>query len=186
MFVSQIHNPPPTPFFGQMAQTTEQGLFSAGNSSGTRERNVHPIGTRSFQGGKTFRKLDLTTQGAATNEINQVDCGKIVLLDMAGQNGVQTLTFPSAVNCAGQTIEVILETSSASGGNLVITFTGGCRGAFILNAAASLSTVASDGSDTTLTMILPVLGTHLSATSNGSYWIVSGMATATASGTAFS
>ena len=173
-----------------MAQSTEQGLFSTGNASGTRERVVNPLTHNGFNSAVDFGHIDgtLATLGAVatTHTLTKDDVGRILRLDLTGQTAVQTLVVPHPRTCSGQTIEIIQITDSASGGNLVIDVDVYEMEGFLFNIAGA--TVTSDsiinGTDTEFTVTLPLAGSQCKFVSDGNTWFLSGTMIATSSASA--
>ena len=156
-----------------MAQSSEQALFSSGNTTATRERQITAANlTRHANATTDIVRLDLSGAAVVTKTFTQLDLGKVVICDMGTSAAVHLLTLPAATSSCGQTLRICCVGNGT--GSSTITSPSLFAGSFVAEfndtvvvAAVSHNTLTFDtGAD---------VGTDISFFSDGAKWFVSGI-----------
>ena len=156
-----------------MAQSSEQALFSTGNTTGTRERQIALGSQQSAQTLKEYVRP--FADGTATDAyvLTARDWGKTLLIPVIDAGINLTLTVPAPSTASGASFCVFLDGTSTATGDLIFSMGGTSLTAGSLRAKYP-NTVIDTAVTDDFTLTGAQLGSYVQCFSNGSYWFVSG------------
>ena len=173
-------------------QSSEQNLFSSGNTTATRERRIQPNLNRAiFYNTSEFRSIDMSITNITSDTtfpLTTMDCGKTMLLDMTNQTNVMTVSIPSARLCTAQRITLLTTIDCGATGKLALQFVNNEPvGGSMFQIEFEPDTCALTSSETAESQTLtgPANGSKIELISTGSKWVFHGLiATVEAASTA--